>query len=163
MLVAIAILRDFVFHDWAWPDQRHISSDHVDQLRKLIDGAFADELPKRGDAGVVGQLLRFSPFTPGFWICCQKVLELRTGIGDHGPQLVAIERPSILALAGLFENRRSTILEPDEDCDGEDQGASEQESTRRGDNVKKTLGREIGPQMFWGMPQRSIRSHLHFA
>ena len=68
----------------AGPHDRHLSQEHVQELRELVDGVLADELPDLGDARIVLHLEHGT---------CDLVLLLELGEAFVGISVHAAELP----------------------------------------------------------------------
>ena len=80
----------------AWTHQAHVTFEHVEELRQLIQAGGAQEAPKAGEALLVGQ-------------------QVTIGIAQvaHGAELVESEQLAVQAGALLAEDHRPAEEEPD--------------------------------------------------
>ena len=119
----------------ARPDDRHLAAQHVDQLRQLVEAEPAQEAPDAGHAGVVGEL----EHRVAQVVEADHVLEPVLGVGDHGPELVHLERAAVEPGAGLVEEHGPAAVELDRDRDQGEERGREQEPDRGDDDVEAAL------------------------
>ena len=62
---ALAIARDFFFHDRPWAYETHVAFDDVPELRQFVEAGFPEEGSEFRYSGVVGQFEGFFPFFSG--------------------------------------------------------------------------------------------------
>ena len=104
----------------ARPHYGHIAHPHVEELRQLVNGEAANEMPHLGDAWVVLHLEDEAVGLAGFF--CELLLE-RVGVHHHRTELVHLERLAAQAHTGLLVEHRSAIRDFDGDRhrDGDNQ------------------------------------------
>ena len=99
--------------EWSRPDEAHLATQDVEDLRELIQRRAAQEPPDPGDAWVVGDLEQ--PVT-GLVQRSQLVL-VRLGVGDHRPELEDPEVLPVSADSDLTEEDRALRVESDRQRD----------------------------------------------
>src|SRR5579883_3432296 len=52
-----AIELNFIGERRTWPNQRHLPTEHIPELRDFIKARFADKSPHSGNAGIIGGLV----------------------------------------------------------------------------------------------------------
>src|SRR5215471_10991601 len=105
-----------------WPDQAHVSLEHVPQLRQLVESAAPQEAANRRHADIA--LLRGPDGTRGL-----------LGISPHRPELVEREDTAVLADASLVVQHRARRRHADEQRN--------QQHDRRRDDETDSGGRDI--------------------
>ena len=97
----------------AWPDQAHVTVEHVEELRQFIDAQQPDDVADAGDAAVVGGgPARFAVFL---------------GIGAHAAELDDIEGLAVVAHPLLAVEHRALAFQLDHD------GREQHQRRRHGD------------------------------
>src|SRR5580698_9682254 len=74
----------YIGHLWTRPDQRHVSHENVEQLRKLVQTCFSEEPPCGGNALVFRTFRR----TLIFWNVCVHTAEF-----EHKKRLAGLACP----------------------------------------------------------------------
>ena len=97
MQVVLRVLSDLVGQRRPGANHGHLTQEHVQELRELVDGVLADELPDLGDARVLPHLEHGA---------CDLVLllelgEALVGVPVHGTELPHAERGQASVGAGL--------------------------------------------------------------
>jgi len=90
-------------------DQAHVAAEHIDELRKLVQGGLAQNPPHPRDARVVLHLEHAALHL----VVAHQLPLARLGVDEHGPELVQGEMTVVAAHAGLPEKHRPRRIEPD--------------------------------------------------
>lgn len=149
------MLFQLVTRDGTWSDYGQVTLENVEELRHLVDGAFADELAHLGDAWVVIDLALQLPLVQ---LLGAQVLAHVVCIGDHAAKLKHANHPSSPAHALLHVDRAARGLHADRGADTghgnrQHRGASSAESY-----IERSLAYAVkeGPRRF---PRHGLTPH----
>ena len=94
-------LEQFLVRYGARPDDREVAREHVQELRKLVDGVLPEEAPDAGHTRVVVELLLA---LPGLQLLARHVaLRVLVCVRNHGPELPDADVIAALTHALLAE------------------------------------------------------------
>src|SRR5690348_1043695 len=105
------IRREFIGERRPRPDQRHVTADHIEKLRQLVETASAKEFTQRGDSAIISQLvnafalaLRSDAFRgAGDQLADVFLVNVRVIVDIHGPKLKECKARAVLPDARLPE------------------------------------------------------------
>jgi hypothetical protein len=120
--VAVGIQWKVLLDEWARSDETHIASQHVDQLRELVERGRAQSPPERRDASIIGQELAAAIALVGHRA---KLEELEWAIAEAG--------------AALSEEHRATKADANRDADDQEQRNPQRASEQHQRQVEQTL------------------------
>lgn len=95
--VVLGVLRDLIRQRRSGANHGHLTQKHIQELRELVDGVLADELPDLGDAGV---LLHFE-HGAGDLVLLLELGEALVGVLVHGAELPHAEGGQAAVAVGL--------------------------------------------------------------
>ena len=112
-----------VQHVRTWTDDAHVTSEHIEELRELVDVGLAHEVAE-------GELP---------WVVLGGLRRVGILVDVHGAELIAIERLAVQTRASLLEEQRSWALQLDDECDdGEERQHAQADHAAHG-NVEGTF------------------------
>lgn len=114
LLLVGEVLLELVTRNRARADHGQITLEHVEELRNLVDGALADELPHLGDARV---FVDFALHLPLAQLLRAQVLMHVARVGDHAAELKHADHPASPAHAFLRVDRTAGRLRADRGAD----------------------------------------------
>jgi hypothetical protein len=127
---AVAIRRDFLRRDRAWPHEAHIPPQDAQQLRQLIQGSGPKYASNPCDQRGVGVTLIGHSGA--------------VGIRHHRPELEGLEESPALADSSLTEEDGPPVIELDRNRDQDPNGKGDREPCKREGGIEDPLGKRIG-------------------
>ena len=119
----------------AGPDEAHLSAEHVQQLRELVDREAAEERPDACDARIV---LDLEERALGLVLLLELGLQ-RLRVRAHRAELEHVELPLVEADAAVAVEHRPGRLELDRDRDQEPEGQPDDQDQCAHDQVEPAL------------------------
>jgi len=113
LLEITTVVMDLVVNDRPRSDQAHVTTQHVEQLRKLIKTRLAQDLCDVAHPRIIAKLARALPFRSGVRVGSQVPIEHLVAVRDHGSKLVADEPRASDADTPMHEDDRSTHKKSD--------------------------------------------------
>lgn len=140
--IQLVVLGHFLRQRRTRTDHAHVTPEYIQELRKLVNRVFTNELAHLGDSGVILHLEDEPIRLPG--LLRQLCLHL-VGVHHHGTEFDHLERLTTAAHAGLHVKNRPAIshLDGNGPRDGNNRGANQ--CHQRHHNIEHTL-LEHGPR-----------------
>ena len=143
--VVLRVLRDLVGQRRSGAHDGHLAQENVQELRELVDGVLADELPDPGDAGVLLHLEHGA----GDLVLLLELGEALVGVPVHGAELPHAEGGQAaigagLAHADLAVERVALALQADEYREHQAGDRDEDEHDSAKHDVERALDGTVG-------------------
>src|SRR5687768_4397241 len=124
------------FEERPGPDQRHLTDQHIDQLRQLVQAPASEHAAKPSCARIIANL---EEARVAGVIQVGKLLLLDIGAFSHRPELDHLEPPSAQSRPLLEEEGRAGRIEPDRYRDCGEEGSEEGQQSGAYQYVDNTL------------------------
>jgi hypothetical protein len=126
-----------VLGERAGSDQAHLSFDHIEDLRQLVETGPPQEMTyARQDPRIVAEFAVALPLQPGVGIAAQILLEPLLRGGIHRPEFPDFDETPVLARAELGVERRALADRPDPKRQGRDDRHPDDEQRQRNQLVE---------------------------
>ena len=134
---------DFGRHLRTWPDDAHIPSEHIDELREFVKAVLPQDAADAGHSRVVLELDRIT--RRGNEIEALQVGDQSIGTLDHRAELDHLERLAVEPDALAEIEHRPRAAGPDEQSDQEQNRQSAEQDKAREHGVEQSFLEPLGP------------------
>ena len=160
------VLLELVGNRWPRADERHVSAQHVPELRQLVEAAVSEKASDRRDPWIVGELEDFGLTRLALAARIDEprdvlLMERLVHVHVHRPELENLERFHPLADAHLFEKYRARRPQLHQRGNEQEQRREQQQERGAPDDIERALGREVNPAS--GVPPVFIRRRVPWA
>src|SRR5262245_37347390 len=142
--VPALITCDLVSNGWPWANQRHLSPQHIPELRKLVQARSAEKIPEWRHARVVYDL-EHRPLVGSIHPACLDIaldvllMNPVIGVHAHGSELEHHERSAALSHALLPEKYGSPRCEFDKSGNKKEEWRERDQERQAADDIQDSL------------------------